>query len=79
MNILGSLQLLAQSGELYVDGTFQIAPRLFYQMFTIHTFKRGQQFPLVYCLLPPKCTTKCITFVHIVDKMGVDIRPTAQN
>ncbi len=41
----GNLQLLAQSEELYVDGTFHIAPRLFYQVFTIHVLKHGQQFP----------------------------------
>ena len=28
--------------------TFQIYPRLFYQVFTIHVFKHGQQFPLIY-------------------------------
>ncbi len=43
----GNLQLLhvAQSEELYVDGTFHIAPRLFYQVFTIHVLKHGRQFP----------------------------------
>ncbi len=38
----------------YTDGTFKTCPRLFYQIFTIHAFFHGQQFPLVYCLLPSK-------------------------
>ena len=49
-----------------MDGTFQIAPRLFYQVFTIHVFKHGQRFPLVYCLLPGKSRdmyNRCISIL----------------
>ena len=38
---------------IYVDGTFEISPRLFYQVFTVNAFVHGQQFP-VYGLLPGK-------------------------
>ena len=47
-----NLRLLATAETIYVDGTFEICPRLFYQVFTINAFVRGQQFPLVYGLLP---------------------------
>ena len=46
--------IVAEANELCMDGTFQITPRLFYQVFTVHAFKDGQQFPLAYCLLPGK-------------------------
>ena len=38
--------------ELVSYSTFEIAPRLFHQVLTVHCFKHGKQFPLVYCLLP---------------------------
>ena len=50
----GIIKLIAEAATLYMDGTFQICPRLFYQVFTIHSFKHGQQFPLAYFLLPGK-------------------------
>ena len=43
-----NIVIIAEASTLYMDGTFQICPRLFYQVFTIHAFKHGQQFPLVY-------------------------------
>ena len=46
--------MLATSETIHVDGTFEICPRLLYQVFTINTFVHGQQFPLVYGLLPGK-------------------------
>ena len=49
-----NLTLIAEAPSLYMDGTFQIYPHLFYQVFTIHAFKYGKQFPLVYFLLPGK-------------------------
>ena len=49
-----SLHLLAIAEAIYIDGTFEICPRLFYQVFTINAFVRGQQFPLAYGLLPGK-------------------------
>ena len=49
-----SLHLLAIAEAIYVDGTFKICPRLFYQVFTINAFVHGQQFPLMYGLLPGK-------------------------
>jgi len=49
-----NLVILAEASTLYMDGTFQICPRLFYQVFTVHAPKHGQQFPLAYFLLPGK-------------------------
>ena len=49
-----NLELLGCSDVLYADGTFNICPRMFYQILTIHAFKYGKQFPLAYFLLPGK-------------------------
>ena len=49
-----NMDLLAEATTIYVDGTFEICPRLFYQVFTINAFIHGQQLPLVYGLLPGK-------------------------
>lgn len=49
-----NLALVTKAPFLYMDGTFQICPHLFYQVFTVHAFKHGQQFPLIYFLLPDK-------------------------
>ena len=46
-----NLPHLAEADCLYMDGTFQTCPRLYYQIFII---KYGQTFPMVYALLPNK-------------------------
>ena len=50
----GNIKLLAEAETIYVDGTFRTSPALFYQIFTVHAFKNGQQHPLAYCPLPDK-------------------------
>ena len=45
---------LAEVDCLYMDGTFQIGPHLFYRIFSVHILKYGQTFPMVYALLPNK-------------------------
>ena len=49
-----NLRLLCEVDTIYVDGTFRTCPTLFYQIFSLHGFKNGKQFPLVYALLPDK-------------------------
>ena len=48
------LNLLQKAGRLYVDGTFFVARKPFYQDFTVHAFLKSagnvKQAPLVYCL-----------------------------
>ena len=43
-----NIKLLCEAQTIYVDGTFQTCPSLFYQVFTIHTFKNGRQFTLFF-------------------------------
>jgi hypothetical protein len=49
-----NLTFLSSCTTLYMDGTFDYAPKHFVQMFTIHGIKNGHYVPLVFCLLPNK-------------------------
>ena len=57
-----NLRYLSNADIIYMDGTFQTCPSLFYQIFTLHAFKNGKQFPFVYCLLPGK--SRLLICVH---------------
>ena len=40
--------------KLFLSMARSTHAQFFYQIFTLHAFKNGQQFPLAYCLLPDK-------------------------
>lgn len=42
------------ASTIYMDGTFKACPKLLYQLFSIHIFIEGVQFPALYALLPGK-------------------------
>ena len=52
-----------------MDGTFQTAPSLFAQIYTIHSEVNGQYFPLVISLLPDK---QEITYRRMLTKLQVE-------
>ena len=56
-----------------MDGTFQTCPRLFYQIFTIHTFKNGKQFPFAYCLLPGIFSTVYLRAFQLIKQKAEDL------
>lgn len=49
-----NLSNLASCKTWYGDGTFNVAPPLFTQLYSIHGTYLGRTVPLVYCLLPKK-------------------------
>ena len=49
-----NLRKLKQSKVWYGDGTFDVSPKVFYQMYTIHSPVMGKILPMVYCLLSNK-------------------------
>ena len=51
---LPALDLLSQSEICHCDGTFSVAPDVFYQVYTIHGVIENAVIPLVYALLPNK-------------------------
>ena len=45
------LRVLLQSGALFADGTFKVAPRVFEQLYIIHGFQHGEgTFVLLFIL-----------------------------
>lgn len=51
-----NLRFLSNVEHIYLDGTFQYAPKFFLQLFTVHGLKNNHYVPLVYFLLPDKKT-----------------------
>lgn len=50
-----NINLLTLCDDIFIDGTFEYAPKYFLQLYTIHGFKNGFYKPLVYFFLPDKC------------------------
>ena len=48
------LSLLRECKNWYADGTFKIAPKHLFQLYTIHTEKDGFVIPYVYALMTDK-------------------------
>ena len=69
----GNIKLLCEAETIYVDGTFQTCPSLFYQVFTIHAFKNGKQFPLIYALLPDKTQAMYIRAFELVKQRATSL------
>ena len=69
-----NLQTLALSKTWYGDGTFDVTPPLFAQLYTIHCEYLGRVLPQVFCLLPGKSSAIYETmFLAIRDKMCVTL------
>ena len=49
-----SIDVLKNSPHWFADGTFDVCPRAFYQVYTIHAIKNGSVFPCLYILLSNK-------------------------
>ncbi|KAG8237707.1 hypothetical protein J437_LFUL017661 [Ladona fulva] len=49
-----NLRYLFSSTTWYADGTFQVVPILFYQLFTVHGSVAGTVLPMVYALMQSK-------------------------
>ncbi|CAN7938308.1 unnamed protein product [Ixodes hexagonus] len=48
------LALLGPSRQWFADGTFKVAPALFYQLYTVHCKVNGAVIPAVYVLMKSK-------------------------
>ena len=65
----GNLKKLSENPNWYCDGTFEVAPTLFTQLYTIHAVKNGQNLPLVYGFLPKKTEAMYdVIFMHLKEK-----------
>jgi hypothetical protein len=72
-----NLDFPIKSQEWFMDGTFKIVPKLFYQLFTIHGNINGAYYPLIYSLLPDKRESTYVKiFEHIrkiMEKIEVNL------
>ena len=48
------MECLCAGENIFMDGTFSTVPEIFSQLYTLHTFHRGQMIPVAYFLLPDK-------------------------
>ena len=65
------MQLLQSSKDWFGDGTFKVAPSLFYQLYTIHVLDSSKIIPCVYAFLPNK---QKVTYLHLFQEL-VNINP----
>lgn len=59
----GNFQVLSKCQHWFADGSFQIAPFLFEQIYTIHSLDDNISLPLVYALLPNKEENTYVSFL----------------
>ncbi|KAL4112342.1 hypothetical protein QTP88_016151 [Uroleucon formosanum] len=63
-----NLNVLCDVTDIYMDGTFNVCPKFFTQLFTIHGLKDDVYIPLVFFLLPDKQKiTYELAFKYLVD------------
>lgn len=48
------IKYLKKCEHVFIDGSFYSAPKIAYQLFTIHIFIENTVLPLIYCILPSK-------------------------
>lgn len=74
-----SIMRACASQCVYMDGTFYTCPRLFYQLFTVHTEEQGKMFPLIFALLPDKSATTYERLFGLIKQraqaLGLDFSP----
>lgn len=66
------LHLMRRCKHWYADGTFDVCPALFSQLYTIHVMDDGIVIPIIYALLPDKKTS---TYLQLLEKLK-EIEPT---
>ena len=63
---LESLELLKSSKHWYADGTFDVAPDNFYQLYSLHAVRNNKVFPCLYALFTNKRQKMYEEFFSIV-------------
>ena len=49
-----NLKLLSRAAQVYMEVTFYVVPKLYYQLFTLHGFDHQKQVPVVFAILANK-------------------------
>ena len=69
-----NLDLLETKTNWFADGTFKVAPNLFYQLYTIHILHENTVIPMLYIFLQRK---REIDYVNVLNKIK-ELRPNIQ-
>ena len=69
---LANLQRLCSSSVVSMDGTFKVCPRLFYQLYLIHSHCYNTVLPERVCLLPDKQTTTYHRLFTLIQSKCID-------
>ena len=70
-----NLHLLKEHKNWFADGTFKMAPQLFYQVYTIHVLCHGSVVPAVYVLLLNKTQECYIRVLQQIRNIDPEIQP----
>ena len=54
LGLMSEFEFLCEQPTWFLDGTFEVAPNFFYQLFTIHYIYKGRCMPALFCLLTGK-------------------------
>lgn len=68
-----NLKLLCRADLVSMDGTFDAAPAMYSQLFTLHVFEHGKLLPLVYCLLASKERTAYAEVFSVLKRKAQEI------
>lgn len=67
-----NLRRICSDGRIWMDGTFYIAPFLFYQLYTLHTKVDTQCFPQLFCLLPNKTEDTYVRLLNLIKNKALE-------
>lgn len=72
-----NLQLFKDNADWFADGTFKIAPHLFYQVLTIHARKSGTVLPMLYVFLQQKSQAAYRRVLEAICQLKDNLQPTS--
>jgi hypothetical protein len=61
-----NIDMLCEHRNWYIDGTFDVSPKIYKQMVTIHALINNKVLPLVYALLPDKDGTSYVALYKML-------------
>lgn len=73
-----NLNILRKNLYWLVDGTFDIAPKMYTQLFSFHATFFGKSLPLIYCLLPDKNKNTYVKVLRLIS-YHLDVAPNSIN
>lgn len=72
-----NLSLLEQHDHWFIDGTFKVSPRIFYQVFSIHALINNSAYPLIYALLPDKTAQGYERTLRKIKELRPSLKPAS--